>query len=131
MAEIDKLSKRNQELTSLLPAKESSTEETKAMIFPSNERFYVQISDVPQSSSSEERMVDLQVAVRGQISQVDALIRLLEFLKRAQNVSLVSMDANTHVAEGNTLNQLTFRLRILEVCCLSKNNFMKMYVITC
>ncbi|KAL2327212.1 hypothetical protein Fmac_020639 [Flemingia macrophylla] len=114
MAEVDKLSKRNQGLTSLLPAKESSAEETKLSL-SSNERVNVGVSHVPESSSSEERMVDLQVNVRGQISQIDLLIPLLEFLKRAHHVILVTMNANTHIAEGNNdLHQLNFRLRIIQ-----------------
>ncbi|KAK7329015.1 hypothetical protein VNO77_23160 [Canavalia gladiata] len=115
MAEVDKLSKRNKELTSLLPTKESTTAETIAKAnLSSNERLNVRVSHVPESSSSEERMVELQVNVRGQISQIDVLIRLLEFLNRAHHVNLVSMDANTHIAEGNALHQLTFRLRIIQ-----------------
>lgn len=117
MAEVDKLSNRNQGLTSLLPAKESTAEETKVASLSPNERLSVRISHVPESSSSEERMVELQVNVRGQVSQTDLLIRLLKFLKLAHHVSLVSMDANTHIAEGNNaLHQLTFRLRIIQVC---------------
>ncbi|KAG5116732.1 hypothetical protein JHK84_042845 [Glycine max] len=115
MAEVDKLSNRNQGLTSLLPAKESTAEETKVASLSPNERLSVRISHVPESSSSEERMVELQVNVRGQVSQTDLLIRLLKFLKLAHHVSLVSMDANTHIAEGNNaLHQLTFRLRIIQ-----------------
>nr|WPD96597.1 bHLH32 protein [Stylosanthes guianensis subsp. guianensis] len=122
-AEIEKLRIRNQELESRFPeTKESSTTATDQeirktiLMVPPNERFHVQISDVPQSSSSEERMVDLHVAMRGQISHIDAVVRLLEFLKLAQNVSLVSMRTNTNdIGEGNnSINQLTFRLRILE-----------------
>ncbi|CAL0320291.1 unnamed protein product [Lupinus luteus] len=109
MAEIEKLSKRNQELVSLVATKESNTEKTKAS-FSSNERWNVQVSHVAQSSSSHERMVDLHVNLRGQVSQVDILIRLLEFLKHAQNVILISMGAT----QGNDLHQLTFRLRIIE-----------------
>ncbi|KAH1209399.1 hypothetical protein AAZX31_15G162500 [Glycine max] len=115
MAEVDKLSNRNQGLTSLLPAKESTAEETKVASLSPNERLSVRISHVPESSTSEERMVELQVNVRGQVSQTDLLIRLLKFLKLAHHVSLVSMDANTHIAEGNNaLHQLTFRLRIIQ-----------------
>ncbi|XP_061374637.1 putative transcription factor bHLH041 [Gastrolobium bilobum] len=113
IAEIDKLRRKNQELTPLLRTKESTTEETKAS-FSSNERLNVQVSHVPESSSSQERMVDLHVSVRGQISQVDILIRLLEFLKQDQHLNLVSMGENTHIAEGNSLHQLTFRLRIIQ-----------------
>jgi len=116
MAEVDQLSKRNQGLTSLLPSKEPTTEETKARLSP-NERLGVRVSHVPESSSSQDRMVNLEVNVRGQVSQIDLSICLLEFLKRCLNVSLVSMDANTHIAEGNNaLHQLTFRLRIIQVC---------------
>lgn len=119
MGEVDKLRKRNQGMSSLLPAKESKNEEeTKSTLTP-NERLVVWVSHVPESSSSEEQMVDLQVNVRGQVSQIDLLIRLLEFLKRAQQVSLVSMDANTHIIAGgnnSALHQLTFRLRIIQVC---------------
>lgn len=115
MAEIEKLSKRNQEVTSLLPSKESSTKETKGSL-SSNERLNVRIIQVPETSSSEEAMVDLQVNVRGQISQVDMLMRLLEFLKQVHNVSFISMDANTQTEEGNSIHQITFRLRVSQVC---------------
>ncbi|MED6132895.1 hypothetical protein PIB30_023152 [Stylosanthes scabra] len=123
MAEIEKLRIRNQELESRLPeSKESTTTTTdqeicKTMLMvPPNERFHVQISDVPQSSSEEERRMDLHVALRGQISHIDVVIRLLEFLNVAQNVSLVSMRTNTNnnVEGNNSINQLTFRLRILQ-----------------
>ncbi|XP_027339338.1 putative transcription factor bHLH041 [Abrus precatorius] len=115
MAEVDKLSKRNQELTSILPAKESTTTAETMASLSSNERLNVRVSHVPESSSSEERMVDLQVNVRGQISQIDILISLLEFLKRVHHVNLASMDANTHnIGEGNALHRLTFRLSIIQ-----------------
>ncbi|XP_019414480.1 PREDICTED: putative transcription factor bHLH041 [Lupinus angustifolius] len=109
MVEIEKLSLRNQELVSLVATKESSTQETKAS-FSSNERLNVRVSHIPQSNSSEERMVELKVNLRGQVSQVDILIGLLEFLKQTQNVSLISMEAT----QGNALHQLNFTLRIVE-----------------
>ncbi|ESW10713.1 hypothetical protein PHAVU_009G231600 [Phaseolus vulgaris] len=114
MAEVDELSKRNEGLTSLLPSKEPTTEETRVRLSP-NERLGVRVSHVAESSSSQDRRVELQVNVRGQVSQIDLSICLLEFLKRCLNVSLVSMDANTHIAQGNNaLHQLTFRLRIIQ-----------------
>lgn len=115
MGEIEKLSKRNQELTSLLQTKESSTKETKGSL-SSNERLHVRVLQVPETSSSEEAMVDLQVNVRGQISQVDMLMRLLEFFKQVHNVSFISMDANTQTEGGNSIHQITFRLRVSQVC---------------
>ncbi|XP_073223102.1 putative transcription factor bHLH041 isoform X2 [Cicer arietinum] len=122
MAEIDKLSKRNKDLMSQLQAKELSTtttqEITKASNFSSNERLNVRVLHVPESSTSSlenQPMVDLQVNVMGQISQVDILIRLLEFLKQVQHVNLVSIDAtNTNNAQVNSIHQLTFRLMITQ-----------------
>lgn len=122
MAETDKLSKRNKELT--MPVnKESTTRDEEItnnkasfLILSNNERFNVRVLHVPESSSSEAPMVDLQVNVmRGQnISQVDILIRLLEFLKQVHHVSLISMEAT----QGNDAlhHQITFRLRITQVC---------------
>ncbi|TKY54475.1 dimerization protein [Spatholobus suberectus] len=113
MDEIEKLNIRNQQLMTVLPAKEAtSTEENKGS--SSNERLSVRVSHVLESSSSEEQMVDLQVTVRGESSRVDVLIRLLEFLERVQNVNLISMDANNHITGGTAINQLTFRLMVIE-----------------
>ncbi|TKY54474.1 dimerization protein [Spatholobus suberectus] len=113
MDEIEKLNVRNRQLMTVLSTKEAtSTEENKGSY--SNERLSVRVSHESESSSSKQRMVDLQVTVRGESSQVDILIRLLEFLERVQNVNLISMDANNHVTGGTTINQLTFRLRIIE-----------------
>jgi len=127
MDEIEKINLRNQQLMAVLSAKETtvsatSTEENKAKpsSSSSNERLNVLVSVVLESSSlSEERMVDVQVTLRGESSRVDVLIRLLEFLERVQNVNLVSMYANNHIIGGTTINQLTFRLRIIEVCSSS------------
>jgi hypothetical protein len=123
MAEIDKLNKRNKELMSqqLPPANKESTTKTKEIIkLSTNERLNVQISHLPELSSSEDEpmVVDLQVNVMGQISQVDMLIRLLEFLNQIQHVNLISMDAtNTNNSQGdNSIHQITFRLRITQVC---------------
>lgn len=102
LADIVKLNLRNQKLMKLLSAKE---------------RLHVQVSDVTEASSSQEgRMIDLQVTLRGDSSQVDLLIRLLEFLKLVQNVTLISMDTNTYIIQGTTINRLTFRLRSIQVC---------------
>ncbi|KAJ1400677.1 Myc-type, basic helix-loop-helix [Sesbania bispinosa] len=120
IAEIEELHLKNHKLMALLSAKE--LEENKG-----NERMNIAgVSNVnvnvveAASSSSEERMVELQVSVRGEVSshsQADILIRLLEFLKGVQNiVSLISMEANTHITQGTLINQLTFRLRRIEVC---------------
>ncbi|KAL5098272.1 hypothetical protein RYX36_002599 [Vicia faba] len=116
MEEIEKLSKRNQQL---LMSQKSAASNKETMKFSSNERINVRVSHVPESSSShdEPMLVELQVNVIGQISQVDVLIRLLEFLNQVNHVNLISMDAtNTNTSqEDNYLHQITFRLRITQV----------------
>ncbi|KAI5445804.1 hypothetical protein KIW84_013875, partial [Lathyrus oleraceus] len=115
MEEIEKLSKRNQELMSQKLA--ASNKET--MKFSSNERINVRVLHVPESSSSEDEpmIVELQVNAIGQVSQVDMLIRLLEFLNQVHHVNLISMDAtNANTSQGNNHHhQITFRLRITQV----------------
>ncbi|KAF7806732.1 putative transcription factor bHLH041 [Senna tora] len=117
MAEIEKLRERNKQLeesssSSSIMAAPPSSKEAKAssdhnheVIIP-NERLSVRVSHEPESSSSEERIIDLDVTVRGQNSQVDVLIRLLGFLRQQdQNLSLISMEANTHLAHETSFNR--------------------------
>ncbi|GMH13736.1 hypothetical protein Nepgr_015577 [Nepenthes gracilis] len=74
-----------------------------------NERFIVRI--VPTSeSSSEARIVDLQVVIRGNISILTLVIQILEILKKAKGVKLVSMEAQSHAGAEN--HRLILRLRI-------------------
>ncbi|CAK8531955.1 unnamed protein product [Lathyrus sativus] len=113
MEEIEKLSKRNQELMS--EKLTASNKET--MKFSSNERINVRVLHVSESSSSDDEpmVVDLQVNVIGQVSQVDMLIRLLEFLNQVHHVNLISMDATNSNSNIPQLHQITFRLRITQV----------------
>ncbi|XP_058758259.1 putative transcription factor bHLH041 isoform X2 [Vicia villosa] len=118
MGEIEKLSKRNQEL---LMSQTSAASNKETMKFSSNERINVRVLHVAESSSSEDEpmTVELQVNVLGQVSQADMLIRLLEFLNQVHHVNLISMDAtntNTNTSQDNNyLHQITFRLRITQV----------------
>ncbi|QHO22020.1 putative transcription factor bHLH041 isoform X1 [Arachis hypogaea] len=121
IAEIEKLNIRNQQLKTLLGSSSSSyvNVHSSSSSSSSNERLNVAVSHVAGSSSSEERMVDLQVAVRGESlshhRQSDIMIRILEFLKNLQNLSFVSMATNTSTnTQGTTINQIIFRLRILQ-----------------
>ncbi|XLS45188.1 hypothetical protein HN51_002053 [Arachis hypogaea] len=121
IAEIEKLNIRNQQLKTLLGSSSSSYGNVHISSSPSssNERLNVAVSHVAGSSSSEERMVDLEVAVRGESSshhhQSDIMIRILEFLKSLQNLSFVSMAANTTTnTQGTTITQIIFRIRILQ-----------------
>ncbi|XP_030551924.1 putative transcription factor bHLH041 [Rhodamnia argentea] len=63
-------------------------------------------------STSQDRTVDLQVTVRGHCSALNLVIRILEFLKQARNVSLMSMEADTQVHESNIVNRVNLRLNV-------------------
>ncbi|MED6164058.1 hypothetical protein PIB30_086093 [Stylosanthes scabra] len=123
VAEIEKLNIRNQELETLLVGSSSSSYvNVSNFSSSSSSSLNVAVLHVPgSSSSSEERMVDLQVAVvRGESSshdhdESDIVIRLLEFLKSLHNqLSFVSMATNSTIntTQGTTLNQINFRIRI-------------------
>jgi len=117
MADIEKLNnKRKQQLmTDLSREGSSSRDENKGRF--SDGRLNVRVWHVSESSSSEEQMVELRVTVREQSCHIDVLISILEFLERIQNVTLISTNTNLHITEGGTtIDELTFRLRIIEVC---------------
>ncbi|KAL4652531.1 hypothetical protein ACB092_01G240100 [Castanea dentata] len=108
-AQVEELNRKNQLLEPhCLPAKEAKEEETSS----SNERLIVRTSQVSESTSSEERIVDLQVIIRGECPMVDILIRILELLKQVKNVSLQSMETNTRIIESSSMNHIILRLRI-------------------
>jgi len=106
--EISKLLERNREVE----AKLAGEREIENDLRP-DERFNVRIRHIPESTS-RERTLDLRVVLRGDIIRVDDLmIRLLEFLKQINNVSLVSIEARTLArAEGDTSVFLVIILRL-------------------
>lgn len=115
-AQVAELSRRNHILeTQLLPKKSAAVEETSSGV-SSSERVEVQITNVgPSTSASSSRIVDLQVIMRAEVSMVDLVVRLLEFLKTDQNVSLMSVEANARTAEPTSIsNVVLMRLRIEE-----------------
>ncbi|XP_017410350.1 putative transcription factor bHLH041 [Vigna angularis] len=110
MADIEKLNMRKQQLRKDLSGVMS--EENKGRT--PDESLNVRVWHVPESSSSEEKMVDLEVTVREQSCE-NVLILILKFLERIQNLTLISTKTNLHTTEGGTtINVLTFRLRIIE-----------------
>ncbi|XVE54069.1 hypothetical protein DITRI_Ditri03aG0052400 [Diplodiscus trichospermus] len=106
--QIAELSRRNQLLEAqLLPSREAAGEASGS----SNERLNVRTTPVPESTS-EQRIVDLRVSVRGERPIIDILIHLLEFLKLDRNVNLMSIEANTQITELGSVNHLNLRLGI-------------------
>ncbi|TYG59771.1 hypothetical protein ES288_D07G013000v1 [Gossypium darwinii] len=109
-AQIMELNRQKQLLEApILPSKEGAA--AIEVNDPSNERVNVRVIPVPESTS-EERLADLRVTVRGERRIVDILIHLLEFLKLDRNVSLMSIEANTGVSEFGSVNLVSLRLRI-------------------
>jgi len=88
-------------------------------------RLDVRVTPVSDSSTSGgERIVELEVRLRGHASPSDLIISVLEFLKQVREASLVSMEAQTHHQQSNPegadqspIQWMHFRLR-LEVCIL-------------
>ncbi|KAJ4708663.1 Basic helix-loop-helix transcription factor [Melia azedarach] len=113
-AQVDELRRRNQILEAqLLPgAKAAANEEASASSSSSsNERVEVTVTPVPESTS-EWRIIDLGVTVRGECCTLDIVTSILEFLKQVQNVSLMSMETNTQISESSSSNHVILRLRI-------------------
>ena len=117
-AQVVELTKRNRILEAQTLPKQEANEEASE---PSNERIHVQVTPVDESTS-ESRIIDLQVIVRAECDMLDLVIRLMEFLKDAKNVSTTSMEADTRVVESNSINRVTLRLTI-EVCSSRKIHY--------
>ncbi|CAH8381619.1 unnamed protein product [Eruca vesicaria subsp. sativa] len=79
-----------------------------------DERFNVHIRYIPESTS-RERVLDLRVVHKGDnIRDDDLMIRLLEFLKKINSMSLVSINAQTRAKQdgGTSVVFLSLRLKI-------------------
>ncbi|XVF35035.1 hypothetical protein REPUB_Repub18cG0110400 [Reevesia pubescens] len=108
-AQIVEMSRQNQLLEAqVLPSREASGGEASGS---SNERLNVRIIPVAESTS-EQRIIDLRVSVRGERPIVDILIHLLEFLTLDRNVSLMSIESNTQTTDLGSVNHINLRLRI-------------------
>ncbi|XP_043807650.1 putative transcription factor bHLH041 isoform X3 [Manihot esculenta] len=127
-AQIDELSKRNQQLEAQikqLPEKEVAQD---AFQSSSNERVEVQVTNISESTSEEQRIIDLRVVLRGEYPIQDMVIRILEFLNQVNNVNAMSLEANTRTTESRSLNLVALRLKIegqgwtLKKKCRSKAN---------
>ncbi|KAL6330998.1 hypothetical protein AAG906_009426 [Vitis piasezkii] len=108
-AQILELTQRNQALEAQINLKNEGNNEGGGG--SSNERLSVQITNASEPTP-EERNIDLQVTVRADCSILDLVIRMLDFLKRVKNVSLISMNAETRMAETSPINHVILRLKI-------------------
>lgn len=79
----------------------------------SGERLTVRIMDIGESTS-ESRVMELELNVRGDLILVDLVVRVLEFIKQVENVSVMSVNAGTQrTLETEALtNRVVLRLKI-------------------
>lgn len=109
-AQVLELQEKNSSLEASLSSEKEALQEPFQEI--GSERTVVQVVEAPESSS-ESRRIELRVIVREEDCEMtDLLLRLLECLKQMQDVSLVSIDADTHLQETNQINRAIFRIQI-------------------
>ncbi|KAL8223277.1 hypothetical protein R6Q57_020676 [Mikania cordata] len=82
-------------------------------LFSGGDRLNIRITDV-QESTSDSRAADIEVNVRGNGSMLgDIVVRMSEFMKQVENVTIMSIDARARLLDTQTiLNRVVFRLRI-------------------
>ncbi|XP_073047103.1 putative transcription factor bHLH041 [Primulina eburnea] len=114
-SKVEELSERNQILEGrLLNRKEPIIQESlEGPSFSSSvqERVNVEMNRVPESTS-EARILDLSVTVRGESRMLDLVSAILEFLKQQMNLTLMSIESNARMAESDSVHALVLRLRI-------------------
>ncbi|MCD9642818.1 hypothetical protein HAX54_029838 [Datura stramonium] len=111
-AKVEELSKKNDMLEGQVKPQMKS-DAIRSSSSDGNERVAVEIINVGESTS-ESRIVELQVSVRGECSVLDLVIRLLELLKTDNNVTLESVAANTRpMVQSVTHITLTIRIQVL------------------
>ncbi|KAM3301219.1 putative transcription factor isoform X2 [Capsicum chacoense] len=106
--QVEELSKKNEMLEAqLVKPQMRSNAIISSCAYDGNERVAVEIINVGESTS-ESRIADLQVSVRGECSVLDLVTRLLQFLKTDSNLTLESAAANTRPM----VTHITLRIRI-------------------
>ncbi|KAK6944812.1 Myc-type, basic helix-loop-helix (bHLH) domain [Dillenia turbinata] len=91
------------------------SEEQGARTDSTTERLNVRVihHHMPEASTQEDhRVVDLHVVVRGDCSLLNLVAEILRFLKQVNNISLVSMEAETQMRDSSPINHVILRLRI-------------------
>ncbi|KAI3805689.1 hypothetical protein L1987_28279 [Smallanthus sonchifolius] len=110
-SQVEELNKRNK----ILEANEHSGQEIlhqDSNVHSGDQRLVIGITDV-EESTSESRVVDMEVNVRGDSVLADLVVRVLQFMKQVENVTGMSIDARTRMLETQTTtNRVVLRLRI-------------------
>ncbi|KZV21610.1 hypothetical protein F511_17635 [Dorcoceras hygrometricum] len=115
-SQVEELSKRNQILEGRLwnkkePTIQESVEGPSSSSSSVQRRVNVEMNRVLESTS-EARIMDLRVTVRGECNLLDLISGILEFLKQQTNVSLLSIESNPTMGESDSVHGLVLRLKI-------------------
>ncbi|KAL8040323.1 hypothetical protein ABFX02_10G089900 [Erythranthe guttata] len=117
-SQVEELRQRNQMLESKIS---SSTLSDQVVVGNSSSssavdhqtRVSVEITQVQSPSTSDARLLDLRVRVRGERSMLDSVIRIMEFLKQQRNViTVLSIESNTRMFESVPVHGIVLRLKI-------------------
>ncbi|XP_074341720.1 putative transcription factor bHLH041 [Apium graveolens] len=114
IAEVEELNRRNQILLSQQNDRikeiigENSLSSSNA---DDHQRLDIRITNVAETTS-EARVLDLRVRVRGECSLSDITIRVLEFLRQVADVDLITVEASSQMVGTNTVSDFVWRLKI-------------------
>nr|XP_017227921.1 PREDICTED: putative transcription factor bHLH041 isoform X2 [Daucus carota subsp. sativus] len=118
ISEVRELNRRNQILLSQQheETNEANNQETiGGTSLPStnagDHRLDILIANVAETTS-EARVLDLRVRVRGECSISDIVIRVLEFLRQVANVGLLSVEASTQMVGTAAVSDFVWRFKI-------------------
>ncbi|KAL7591313.1 hypothetical protein Lser_V15G32839 [Lactuca serriola] len=109
-SQVNELNRRNKILEAEHSREEALNQDSGNI---SGERLTVRIMDIGESTS-ESRVMELELNVRGDLILVDLVVRVLEFIKQVENVSVMSVNAGTQrTLETEALtNRVVLRLKI-------------------
>ncbi|XP_058213022.1 uncharacterized protein LOC131324867 [Rhododendron vialii] len=113
--ELTKTSRDLEEKVQLLATKKEAADDHDHQevisLFP-DQRLDVRITHEAESTS-QARVIGLQVVLRGECNVMDSVTRILEFMRQVENASLLSVEVDAPVVDSiNPIDIVRLRLRI-------------------
>ncbi|KAI8553473.1 hypothetical protein RHMOL_Rhmol05G0019000 [Rhododendron molle] len=110
-AQVEELTKRSRDLEEKVQLLATKKDHDQEVSLSPDQRLDVRITQEAESTS-QARVIGLQVVLRGERNVMDLVTRILEFLRRVENASLLSVEADAQVVDSNPINIVRLRLRI-------------------
>ncbi|KAG5547206.1 hypothetical protein RHGRI_013022 [Rhododendron griersonianum] len=110
-AQVEELTKRSRDLEEKVQLLATKKDHDQELSLSPDQRVDVRITQEAESTS-QARVIGLQVVLRGECNVMDLVTRILEFLRRVENASLLSVEADVQVVDSNPINIVRLRLRI-------------------